>query len=328
MNLNNNFDDKEGRKFFSKIGFCFLALTFFTIFCQIILNYIVGFLPLSLSSNLNFLTVISAISTYILPIPFFIFLMNHFEKFNIEKKKMGIIKFISCIIVAFALSYIGNIIGLTITELIGNFLNSPIVNPVSELINITDIWTGIIIMVILAPIFEELFFRKILIDRTIKYGGIASIIISTTLFALYHGNFNQFFYAFLLGAFFSLIYVKTGRIEYTITLHAIINFFGSVVSVYLTSLLNSINLANINNLTDAELIANISSYPEMIIILAVSIMVLLMILIGIILILLNYKNINIPEGKVKIKKSTMFLNIGMALFILYYIIQFYFSIRI
>ena len=51
------------------------------------------------------------------------------------------------------------------------------------------------------------------------------------MFGLFHGNLNQFVYAFVLGLCFGFIYVKTGNIRYTIGLHMLVNFLGSVLGV-------------------------------------------------------------------------------------------------
>lgn len=48
------------------------------------------------------------------------------------------------------------------------------------------------------------------------------------MFGAFHLNLYQFFYAFFLGAVFGYIYVKTGRLRYTIALHATVNFLGGV----------------------------------------------------------------------------------------------------
>ena len=326
MSFNNDINEKEGRKFFSKIGFIFLGLTLFTILAQIIMGVILQPLPKSLTSNYDFWLLISALCTYILPIPFFLYFMGKFKKYNMEKKKLGILQFIACIIVTFALCYIGNIIGITITSIIGNFINSPITNPVNVMVGNSNVLITFLTVVILAPIFEELFFRKILIDRTIKYGGLVSIIISAVLFSLYHGNLNQFFYAFLMGAFFALIYVKTAKIEYTIILHALVNFFGSIVAVSIASLLNSGDMQHIENLTEAEIISNFHQFLPLILAFLISIFIILIIIIGVILILVYYNKVEIPNGEVSLKISALFLNGGMFCFVLYYLIMIFGSI--
>ena len=80
-----------------------------------------------------------------------------------------------------------------------------------------------------APVFEELIFRKVLIDRTVKYGEYVSIVLSGIMFGLLHGNFSQFFFAALIGMLFAYIYIRTGRIRYTIFLHMAINLSSALV---------------------------------------------------------------------------------------------------
>jgi len=80
-----------------------------------------------------------------------------------------------------------------------------------------------------APVFEELIFRKVLIDRTIKYGEYVSIVLSGMMFGLLHGNFQQFFFAALIGMLFAYIYIRTGRVRYTIFLHMAINLSSALV---------------------------------------------------------------------------------------------------
>ena len=93
-------------------------------------------------------------------------------------------------------------------------------------------------MVILAPLLEELICRKLLIDRTVRYGEKLSVLMSGLIFGLLHQNLFQFFYAFALGSVFAYVYVRTGRIRYTIILHAIVNFLGAVVAPAVLSVLN------------------------------------------------------------------------------------------
>jgi membrane protease YdiL (CAAX protease family) len=298
LNQNSNNEIKDGRKFFSKIGFSFLGLTVFTIICQVILGIVLISTNSTFLLNNNFQIILSSITTYIIPAPFFIYIMNKLEKSKIEKHRMTIFKFLGCVAIAYALTFIGNLIGLTLTDFISNIIGSQIVNPIAQVIDSTNVWVTLLVMVILAPIFEELFFRKLLIDRTIKYGGLISILVSATLFALYHGNLNQFFYAFFLGGFFSFVYIKTGRIEYTIALHGIVNFIGSIAGNFILSLS--------------------TSSPDITTIF--SIILFAIIITGFILILLNLNKINLNKGEIILKKSAVFLNIGMICFMVFYIL--------
>ena len=82
--------------------------------------------------------------------------------------------------------------------------------------------------ILAAPILEELLFRKLLLDRVHAYDPVTACFSSALLFALAHGNPAQFPYAFALGLLFSLVYLRTGKIMYTISMHMLINIIGSL----------------------------------------------------------------------------------------------------
>ena len=221
----------EDKTFFSKIGFNYLILGTTAIIFQIILVNILGYCNPNHLNDINIITLLSSICNYILPFPIFYWLMKQIKTEKIEKTKVTTKSLITYFGISLTLMWIGNITGLIITTLIGGAIQNDVANPVQELINSTNIWFNILVISILAPICEEILFRKFLIDRTIKYGAKVSIILSATLFALFHGNLNQFFYAFLIGGFFAYVYIRTGNILYSISLHMTINLMGSVVSL-------------------------------------------------------------------------------------------------
>ena len=127
--------------------------------------------------------------------------------------------------------YIGNMIGQALMSLVSALQGKPMINPVEQVINGLSGWTIFLTMVVMAPICEEIIFRKILIDRIRLYGDKAAIVVSGFIFGLSHGNFYQFFYAFFLGIVFAYIYIQTGRLRYTIAFHMMINFLGSIVGL-------------------------------------------------------------------------------------------------
>lgn len=234
------------KKFFSKIGFNYLILGVLALICQIIFLNIFNMIHPQYLNDINFISTLSSICNYILPFPIFYWLMKKIDDVKVEKTKVNVKTFILYIGITLTLMWIGNIIGLIITYLLSSGLQSNIANPVQELINSADIWFNLLVISIMAPIFEEILFRKLLIDRTIKYGAKVSIILSAVIFALFHGNLNQFFYALLMGGFLAYVYIKTGKIIYTIILHLIVNLMGSVVSIVIAnsaaSLQSSFNL--------------------------------------------------------------------------------------
>ena len=87
---------------------------------------------------------------------------------------------------------------------------------------------------IIAPIFEELFFRKLLFSKLLeKYDIYIAIIISSICFSAIHfetpGNLIP---SFIFGVISCLIYLKTKKISYSILLHFINNLYITLVSTY------------------------------------------------------------------------------------------------
>lgn len=293
------------KKFFSKVGFNYLIYGIASIIIQVIIINILGLLNSNLIYDFNSLTIISAICNYILPFPILIYLMGKIDSQTPEKNTLTVKRFITYIAVTLTLMWAGNIIGLAITALISFITPFEVSNPVQSIINSSDIWLNLMLISIIGPIFEEIFFRKLLIDRTMKYGAKASILLSALLFGLFHGNLNQFFYAFLIGGFFAYVYIRTGKIKYTILLHIIVNLMGSVVSLFVVS--------GVEHITSGFV------QPLDIVIVVLYIMIIFAsFLIGIIK-LSGFKNVRIAElpGKIILREpvKTIILNPGMILFI-------------
>lgn len=299
------------RKFFSKIGLNYTFFGVFAIIMQIIIINIIGFTNPIILNDINLTSIIASVCNYILPLPIFLYLMNKLEKQEINSNKLTIKKFIVYIAISLTLMWIGNLIGLTITEILGNLIQNEIANPIVETINSSSIYTNLLLMVIMAPIFEEIIFRKLLIDRTIKYGKGVSILLSALIFGLFHGNLNQFFYAFLIGGFFAYVYIKTGKIIYTILLHLTVNFFGSIISVIVGNSLNNMNtMANLPIADAGILIIYFLVY-------------VLIVIVGVIGLLKNYKKISLlKDNLIKKPYITSLINVGMICFYIYVIYLF------
>lgn len=81
----------------------------------------------------------------------------------------------------------------------------------------------VFVLLVAAPLCEEWFFRKLLLDRARIYGEKLAIFVSALLFACYHTSVYQFFYAFFVGLVFGYLYLRTGRLWVTALMHAIYN---------------------------------------------------------------------------------------------------------
>ncbi|MBO4726420.1 MAG: CPBP family intramembrane metalloprotease [Clostridia bacterium] len=101
-----------------------------------------------------------------------------------------------------------------------------------EVRRVTDLfkygfWVTFLVVGILFPILEELFFRllgcKLL--KLIKMPDWAVIIITAILFAVYHGSWSQTVYQLLMGIWLAWIFIKTKNIGWTMLIHVINNTY-------------------------------------------------------------------------------------------------------
>lgn len=87
---------------------------------------------------------------------------------------------------------------------------------------------------IVSPICEELFFRKLLLKKLMEHNSKKiGIIISSLCFAIIHFEipFNLI-PTFVFGIISSLIFIKTKKIRYSILLHFLANFFVQILYVF------------------------------------------------------------------------------------------------
>ncbi|MEE4198668.1 MAG: type II CAAX endopeptidase family protein [Bacteroidales bacterium] len=91
-----------------------------------------------------------------------------------------------------------------------------------------------ILMVIAAPVLEELIFRGIILDGLLKkYSPVLSIFISSLLFGLVHLNPWQFVTGLIIGIFSGWIYYKTRSLSYSIIIHAAANLSGFIMRFFI-----------------------------------------------------------------------------------------------
>lgn len=221
-------------KAFSRIGIGYGAFIATTLLLQLGFGTVVGVLQIfGIKIPLgNWYVLFSSLANYVVggAISYLIIRdMPVAQRANSERAsgKMLLAGFLICI----SALYLGNLIGLALMKVISVLQGRPMINPVEEILNGLSGWAIFAVMVVMAPVFEEILFRKILIDRIRLYGDKAAILVSAFIFGLSHGNFYQFFYAFFIGIVFAYIYIRTGRLRYTILFHMAINFIGSIVGL-------------------------------------------------------------------------------------------------
>ncbi len=226
-------DEKSMKKSFSGLGFRFLIGTLVIYAVQMGVMAIVGAVKPEWLEDTTISLILAVMPLYLVGMPILIALVKRMPGEAPAKKNIRPGQFILALIMCFALMYCGNMVGTLITTVVGALKGSAVDNALMTYATESNMIVTFLYMVICAPILEEYVFRKLIVDRTAKYGQGTAIVLSGLMFGLFHGNLNQFAYAFLLGLFLAFLYVKTGDLKVTIGLHMCINFMGAVVSVLL-----------------------------------------------------------------------------------------------
>lgn len=85
---------------------------------------------------------------------------------------------------------------------------------------------GILVMVVFAPLVEELAFRGLMLRYMRRYmSPWLAVLVSSALFAVWHRNLGQLFPTFAMGILFAWIYIATGRLRYAMVVHSLSNLF-------------------------------------------------------------------------------------------------------
>ncbi|MDO5321925.1 MAG: CPBP family intramembrane metalloprotease [Bacteroidia bacterium] len=128
------------------------------------------------------------------------------------------------------------------------------------------VWINFLCVSIFAPIFEEWLCRGMVMRGLLHNGSkpVWAIIISSIFFAVIHANPWQAVPALMLGAFFGLVYYKTGSLKLTMLMHFTNNTFALI-------------LGNIDSTKDIESWREFIDGPEYWVYLGVSVLLVALI---------------------------------------------------
>lgn len=319
---------EKAKSCFSRLGWALCAYAMVIVVLQLVAVAIGGVLfamGVNVLENAWFLWAASFIPQYLVGVPLFLLILRKMPVVEQSQTKLGGGKFWALLLMCFPVMFIGNLVG---TFLSGLLSGGTAQNGVEAMVsggNPLILFT----VVILAPLVEELVFRKQLLDRCAQYGEKTAMVFSALAFAMFHMNLFQFFYAFGMGLIFAYVYLRTRRLRYPVLMHMIINFMGSVVPLWVVSNLDLDALSNLNpqNL-DQEMLAAI--LPGLLIYLAYVVVQLVLVIAGLVIGIVMRKSLTLRptpeelprEGRVK----TVYANVGFILFVVVCVVVFCFNL--
>lgn len=222
------------KKHFSRMGWLYMAGTAIIFGLQMAIGQILRAVKPEWLYDMNISLFFSMAPMYLVAFPLLaLFLKKWVPAEHIEKRKMTAGQYVLSAITCIGLAYAANILGLIMTTLIGMFTGNAVENPITSVVTSMSPWSVLFYTVICAPIMEELVFRKLIVDRAVRYGQGVAVVVSGVMFGLFHGNLNQFVYAAVIGSFLAFLYVKTGNLKITISMHMLFNFMGGFLPTVL-----------------------------------------------------------------------------------------------
>lgn len=132
-------------------------------------------------------------------------------------------------VVAIGIPYIVNLISSWIERIAEQGANIELNDPIEVTAADSPQVLWFLSVVIVAPVVEELVFRKMLLTRMRWAGDRAALILSSAFFAVFHGNLQQAAYAFPMGLVIGYLMLRTGNVLYPIICHTCCNLVTGIL---------------------------------------------------------------------------------------------------
>ncbi len=225
-----------------------------------------------------------------------------------EKRSLTPLQILSAWLISVFMMYSGNLLSTILLALFQEVSGRAPANPLIAMTTDDAVLLRVLVMVVLAPCIEEFVFRKTLIDRMRPYGEKTAVLTSALIFGLFHGNLSQMIYAFTLGLVFGYVYLRTGKLRYSMGLHMAVNFTGSVLGPFVLERAGSAFLEEVETVGTDALLAVIP-------LLVYGITMIAMALIGLVLLCIQARNVHFEEAEQELPRGsrlrTVLLNPGM-----------------
>ena len=305
-------DLKEAKKHFSKLGVGTFAILGIGTAAQFLLIHVVNSVWPQVMEHSWGMWLLTFAPIYLIAVPIGLLLLRKVPAKPLEKHDLKPSRYMVTAIICIFMMYAGNILGTIITALLQLLPGLSAGNPILGYATDNALLPKVLFMVILAPVIEEYIFRKQLIDRMHIYGEKLAVITSALMFGLFHGNLSQFFYAFALGLVFGYVYLKTGKLRYSIGLHMLINLIGSVIGPFFLE-----KIAVLDTMETLDLAALEPIMPWLIGFGAYVLVLIGFAVTGLVLLCINKRRVSFTLAEMELPKGsrfkTAYVNVGMIL---------------
>lgn len=152
-----------------------------------------------------------------------------------EKKTYSALNIIAMFCACLTITYLLNTFSTILSSMIAQLKGAEVTNSLAQVSTNSNPWLNLFMVALVAPVMEEIVFRRLLYNKLIVFGGPVYILVSGLIFGLFHVNFYQLLYAFVLGVIFAAVTYYSGTIKYSVILHVLLNFSANGIGVLIMS---------------------------------------------------------------------------------------------
>lgn len=211
------------RRVFSRVGWALAALMLLQVLGQYLLQYLTALAAPGLLYRESCLYVLAAAASYGIAFPAALLILRTLPaQPGEEKRALTGRQGAGLWLMALGCLYLSNMLTLALIGAFSDAYGAPIPNPL-ENTAAQGVVFNLALGCLLAPVAEELLFRRTVIDRLRPWGEGFAVCASALLFALVHANPYQMLYAFTVGLILGCVYLYTGGVRWTMALHAGLN---------------------------------------------------------------------------------------------------------
>lgn len=331
-------ESRAARRCFSRAGAGLAVMIIITYGLTFLLAYFIGQISPALLENLWVPWIIQYGALYLIALPVCLLILQPVQRSTPPGGQLSFQHLAIVYPVCIFVMYTSNILTIMLNRFLADNFGLDAGNPVQDVVTNMGLLQRILIPVIIAPVMEEFIFRKTLIDRMHVYGERIAIVTSAVMFGLFHGNLSQVLYATTLGLILGYVYLRSGKLRYSIILHMMINSIAAI----LASLLGAAGMEpeELDALqetlqgadpSDPAVIQELSEIftPAVLAIMLIIMVLFFLFLSGIVLFIVFVRKVRffrapyeLPKGR---RFSTVWLNIGMILFLIAAACEFVYS---
>ncbi len=314
------------RAYMTRVGLGFSLLAVLFVACGYGFSYLALLLKPELLTTWWFDWVLSLVPLYAIALPCMLLILRTipaaphngtypFRGAEVRKPRFRFGWWIVLFIICVGYLYIGSLISNGLMNLLSAITGKDYADILQSMTADAPLWLIFLATVVIAPIGEEFMFRKLLIDRARQYGDTAAILLSAAMFALFHRNFFQLIYTFLIGLILAYVYTRTGKYWLSVSLHAAGNFVGGVLSKLMISLIGEEALESpetLMELLQANPLGMLAYYLY-------TMMIYSALIASVVLTIVLFRKRKLSRGTQSLTRgetaSVMYLNAGILLFI-------------